>query len=202
MKTSETKEGIKKLVKELLILIIAITILYFAFTGGLRLLLNTDTPIMVVVSGSMRPTININDLIIIQGVDPTTLEVGDIIVFKNPNYPDQTCGSGHCIVHRIIEVESKDPPLFRTKGDANYAPDPFLVKGENIVGKVILIIPQVGIITRIFKPPYNYLTIIIIFTLFIILEARETFKQETEAAQQDTSGHTPKEEGEKETNET
>lgn len=135
---------------------------------------------MVVVSGSMRPTININDLIIVQGVDPSTLEVGDIIVFRNPNYPNQPCGSGHCIVHRIIDVVSRDPPIFKTKGDANYAPDPFLVKGENIVGKVILIIPQLGIITRIFRPPFNYLTILIIFTIFIIFEAKEIFKKEEE----------------------
>ena len=155
---------------------------------------------MVVVSGSMRPTININDLIIVQGVDPSTLEVGDIIVFKNPNYPDQSCSSGHCIVHRIIEVKSRDPPIFKTKGDANYAPYPFLVKGENVVGKVVLIIPQLGIVTRVFKPPYNYLTIVIVFTIFIIFEAKEIFKQETEEEyQEDSVEYTQREDSVEET---
>ena len=189
IKTNKNNSGIKKLIRETIILIVIVTILYFTFTSGMRYLLNTETPIMVVVSGSMRPTININDIIIVQGVDPRTLEEGDIIVFRNPNLPNQPCESGHCIVHRIVEVVSRDPPIFRTKGDANYAPDPFLVKGEYIIGKVILIIPQLGIITRMFRPPYNYLTIAIIFTLFIIFEAREAFKQvgkeEAEEADED-----------------
>ena len=178
VKTTEEDTRYKKLLKEIVVLIVLVIGLYIIFTGGLKLALNTDTPIMVVVSGSMRPTININDLIIVQGVDPHTLKVGDIIVFKNPNYPNQPCESGHCIVHRIIEIVKTNPLTFRTKGDANYAPDPFLVRENDVVGKVIMIIPQLGIITRIFKPPYNYLTIIIIFTLFIIMEAQEIFKEE------------------------
>jgi signal peptidase len=181
MNSREEKGGVKLLIEEIVILIIIIASIYLIFTVGLKIILNSEDPVMVVVSGSMVPTIKINDLIIVGGVDPKTLKVGDIIVFHDPRYPKQrSCEAGHCIVHRIIDVISTNPPIFKTKGDANLAPDPFVVSEENIIGKVVLIIPQLGVLTRAFKPPYNYLTILLILIAYIMYEAREIFKEEDE----------------------
>lgn len=173
--------GYKELLRELIILFVSIAILYLLVTSGLKYVLATETPVMVVVSGSMRPTININDLIIVQGVDPRTLDVGDIIVFKHPNLEGTSCEDGRCIVHRIVEVISRDPPRFRTKGDANPTPDPFIVEGEDIVGKVVLIIPQVGLLPRIIRPPYNYFLMVIIILVFILYEAQHYLKEDKES---------------------
>ncbi len=179
--SGENQDGLKTLAKEILVLAIIVGIVYLGFTYGLKIVFRTDTPIMVVVSGSMVPTINVDDLIIVQGVDPSTLQVGDIIVFKNPKFSNTaSCETGQCIVHRIISIVSRDPPMFRTKGDANLAPDPFVVSGSDVVGKVILIIPKLGILTRILKPPYNYLTILLILIGFILYEAKTIFGEEEE----------------------
>ncbi len=165
--------------KELVILTIIVLSIYFSFSYGLKLYLHNNTPVMVVVSGSMVPTININDLIIVQGVNPKTLKKGDIIVFHDPRFKiDPTCGEGHCIVHRIIQVINTNPPQFKTKGDANMLPDPFTVDSEHVIGKVIFIIPKLGIIPRAFKPPYNYLLIVIILVIFILYESNDLFQEE------------------------
>lgn len=171
----------KIILKELIILTIIISSIYFSFSYGLKLYLHNNTPIMVVVSGSMVPTININDLIIVQGVNPRILKEGDIIVFHDPRFKiSPTCGGGHCIVHRIIQVLNTNPPQFKTKGDANMLPDPFTIDSDHIIGKVILIIPKVGIVARVFKPPYNYLLVIIILVAFIFYEANDIFREATE----------------------
>ena len=171
----------KIILKELIILTIIISSIYFSFSYGLKLYLHNNTPIMVVVSGSMVPTININDLIIVQGVNPRTLKEGDIIVFHDPRFEiNPICSGGHCIVHRIIQVINTNPPQFKTKGDANMLPDPFTIDSDHIIGKVILIIPKIGIVARVFKPPYNYLLVIIILIAFIFYEANDIFREATE----------------------
>lgn len=176
---SNEEENLKTIIKEIAFIVITALLLYYGLTFGLSTVLNTKTPIMVVVSGSMKPTININDLIIVKGVDPTTLNKNDIIVFRNPSIPP-TSEYNQYIVHRIIEVISKNPPKFKTKGDANLSSDPFIVNGDHIIGKVIYIIPQLGIVTRIFKPPFNYITIVLILIIYLIYEANEIFKTKGE----------------------
>lgn len=171
----------KIILKELIILAIIVSSIYLSFSYGLKLYLHNNTPIMVVVSGSMVPTININDLIIVKGVDPRILKEGDIIVFHDPRFEiNPTCGGGHCIVHRIIKVINTDPPQFKTKGDANMLPDPFTVDSGHVIGEVVLVIPKLGIVTRVFKPPYNYLLVIIILIAFILYEANSVFRKTTE----------------------
>lgn len=167
----------KLILKEVIIATLFVAVIYFSFSLGIKIYLHTDTPIMVVVSGSMIPTINVNDIIIVKGVNPQTLKVGDIIVFHDPRFKiGSLCGDGHCIVHRIVEVIRDEVPKFKTKGDANMMQDPFIVDSNHVIGKVILVIPEIGIIARIFKPPYNYLFVVTILIVFILYEASEFFK--------------------------
>lgn len=96
-----------------------------AVWGGIRLALNTEYPILVVVSGSMCPPSNcvlpVGALVVIQGEDPSALRVGDIVVFRpNPTNPN------YLIIHRIIILytpsnDTAYPGLyaFVTHGDAN-----------------------------------------------------------------------------------
>lgn len=90
----------------------------------------------VVVSGSMEDAISVNDLIIDKA--QKEYSVGDIISFE----------SGSSVVtHRI--VGEKDGG-FVTKGDANNTEDRDIVKKENIIGKVVLTVPKIGLDNRIF----------------------------------------------------
>jgi signal peptidase I len=108
----------------------------FGFWFGLGLVLNTQDPALVVVSGSMcipydgacegwtswnhpfERTLHKGDLILIQGVNPAELNAdypnSDIIVFHKPSDPSEL------IVHRIVSEQEVNGTLyFRTKGDGN-----------------------------------------------------------------------------------
>ncbi len=136
--------------------LVAIVILgAVAVWGGIRLALNTSDPILVVSSGSMcqrlaNPdtnacTLAIGDLIVIRGVNPTTISNGSIIVFMN-NPADPS----FLVVHRVVGVVPASTSAFgqvsfRTKGDANPGPDDWTVygyiPGSWVVGVYQLTIP-------------------------------------------------------------
>jgi len=98
------------------------------------LALNTDMPVVAVVSDSMVPTLNRGDLIVAEG---GPVEVGDIIIYSGPrNYP---------IIHRVIDIKTDGLVTgFVTKGDNNNAEDPWLVKPNQVHGKVLTDIPLLG----------------------------------------------------------
>lgn len=99
----------------------------------------------VVVSGSMLPTIKIGDMIIVKKVDPTTIEVGDIIQFKQDKIR---------IVHRVIDIERKGSQIgFVTKGDNNSSPDGDLVLSEQVTGRLVLTIPKAGALSMLIRSP-------------------------------------------------
>ena len=99
----------------------------------------------VVLSGSMEPTIMLDDVIVVAEKD--SYEAGDIVVYQNGQM---------LVVHRIIEVGAD---TVTTQGDANNAPDA-PVRKEMIKGQVIATIPGAGGIVRLLKTPAVTVTLI------------------------------------------
>jgi len=90
-----------------------------------------------VISGSMRPTLDVGDVVIIAKVSADTVKPGDIIQFRE--------AKGVTTVHRVVEIqESEGQRVFITQGDANSEPDANPVLAANVVGKVIFEIPKIG----------------------------------------------------------
>ncbi len=104
----------------------------FSFYQIIGIALDTDVPIVAVKSNSMKPTFYKGDMLIIRGSD--NLNIGDIIVYSSKLH------SNH-IVHRII-MKNQDGMI--TKGDYNHKQDPWIVKNENVKGKVLFSIPLLG----------------------------------------------------------
>jgi len=136
------------------ILLILIALLgSLAFQEILALALHTSTPLHTPISGSMEPTLNIGDLLIIRGglkaeEIHASPKDGDIIIFRNPSDPNDLP-----IVHRAIKKIQKDGKwYFLTKGDNNPYDDykifGWLVPEDYIIGKVILVIPKMGYLLR------------------------------------------------------
>jgi signal peptidase len=75
----------------------------------------------VIVGGSMDGTINRGSVVFEESVPVTTLRVGDVITYTPPSGIDST----HLVTHRIFSIRKArgGERLFRTKGDANAAPD-------------------------------------------------------------------------------
>lgn len=164
-----------------------------AFWFGVRAVYRTDYPLLTVASGSMIPTLNVGDLIVVQGVlNVADLKAaprpeGDIIVFRNPSDKNEL------IVHRAINKTMNDGLWYiRTKGDANPAPDPwtgrdpldtwnYMVSEKLLIGKVVGRIPWLGYIPLYIRTPTGIvlliaLILIIIFAEYIPVSSK---KQET-----------------------
>lgn len=151
------------------IAIVAVGVL--AIWVGLITVFGTQNPFYVVSSGSMVPELQIYDVIVVQGNDPfEEVKVGDIIVFDRPT------GSERVIVHRVAAIIDDDPLTVRTQGDANPASIPgtdFPITAEEYIGTVAYVIPQIGLITRIFATqiggiPLNYIIIAVIVGIMIV----------------------------------
>ena len=194
------------------IMIAVIIGIVFGFWYGSQLVLNTQYPALAVASGSMctvksmrcdgwdhpfSPTLHKGDLIIIQGVDPDSIQDtypnSDIIVFHEPKSSSADVDS--LIVHRVIAKEKRNGlTYFRTKGDGNGRKWPEMLedperegdmwqdyRGENytwdnmiseklLVGKVIMRVPWIGRIALYMRNSSGMYLIIILIIILVIVE--------------------------------
>ena len=106
-----------------------------------------------VITGSMSNTINVGDVIILK--INSDYQENDIIVYEsNQNY----------ITHRVIEINENGVV---TKGDSNNVQDE-VINQEQVLGKVIKILPNVAKIKNIVTPTV-IVSIILIIMICIIL---------------------------------
>jgi signal peptidase I len=83
----------------------------------------------VVDSGSMRPTLNPGDVVMLKSERASEMAVGQIVAFHPPGEPRLT------VIHRVRAIrDTRGGIVFRTKGDANNAVDPWRAK---IIGDTV-----------------------------------------------------------------
>jgi signal peptidase len=149
-------------------IVIAVVLMVIWGTGiGLQFYLQTPTPLLAVESGSMEPVFYRGDLVIVRAVDPTTLVVGDIVIY---NASSLNGASGDVpIVHRIIEIQDVGGELrFITRGDNNPWPDRYYRTEDDILAKVIGSVKYLGFVTLILLPPTGLTSIIILIVTFLV----------------------------------
>lgn len=185
-------EPLRTLVELGLILLCAVLVwqvLWFSLSANLR----TDHPVVIVAIDmtpwyvtSMSPTLGAGDLLVIEGVDPSTLKPsasvgaqdGDVIVFPHPYYVHREwdwwklkwVDVPDLIVHRVVaKWVSGNNTYLRTKGDHNSGEDPFTIMGDAVVGRWTgLKIPLIGLIFLAAQDAAGR-TIIIVALAFMIL---------------------------------
>jgi len=149
-------------------------VLFEAYLSS-ALLLGTFTPLMVVPSASMAPTLNLGDLILVRGVDIAAIRQGDIIVFNVPAPYDRYTPSP--IVHRVVGVKVEgDEVYFETKGDNNPSADPWLVPVGNVIGKCVGKVPYVGLPILYLRTPYGLAALAAFIMLWIFYPRRRKVK--------------------------
>lgn len=119
---------------------------------------------LIVLSGSMQPTFNYGDLIVVKDVDYDTLKVGDIVSFKN--------GKKSTTTHRIAGVSSISDKCFETKGDANNVKDLGIVCKKDIQGKYLYKIIGLGSVILFIQSPIGFIVLmsfIILLCIYIYL---------------------------------
>lgn len=91
----------------------------------------------VIYSGSMQPALHVGDIVIIDKVETSSIQVGDIIQMITKD--------NITLVHRVVEKsETGNGITFITKGDANDDPDIEPVLEQNVLGKAVFNIPKLG----------------------------------------------------------
>ena len=105
-----------------------------------------------VASGSMEPTLKIDDVILVK-IMHDDLKKDDIIAFQNENV---------VITHRILLI---DGDTITVKGDKNNTIDKPINRSQ-VIGKVIKILPKFGIWKKIVTEPKILFAIFITLVLF------------------------------------
>ena len=93
----------------------------------------------VVLTGSMSPTINPGDIVLLAAPNKIEPKVGEITAYTGRRFSGEAVG---LFTHRIIGGNSSDG--FIMKGDGNAAPDVQRPKLNDINGVVFFVIPFIG----------------------------------------------------------
>ncbi len=153
-----------------------LTILFLGYFVDLSL--HSNRPLFgayVIVSPSMVPTIKINDAIIIKRVDHDQYRIGDIITFMSSDGQYQGLTITHRVVDKVVENEGI-LSQYTTKGDNNTAADPTPVFTNDIYGKVLFKIPNVGYVQSFFSKPINFfICLLVLGMLFTLYEVFRMF---------------------------
>ncbi len=122
-----------------------------------------------IISPSMQPNLNVYDIIIDKRVDDASkIEIGDIITFIS----NSSISKGMTVTHRVIDIiPDEDGKLqFKTKGDFNLTPDGAYVTEGDILGRVILRIPQFGRIQFFLARQGGWLLVVVIPSLIVLIK--------------------------------
>ncbi|GMI01039.1 hypothetical protein TrVE_jg11359 [Triparma verrucosa] len=115
---------------------------------GLMFLTKSESPVVVVLSGSMEPAFQRGDILFLNNQE-NPIRIGEIVVFKikDRDIP---------IVHRVLKVHenAEGEVELLTKGDNNriddrslYAPGQLWLKREDILGRAVGTLRYVGMVT-------------------------------------------------------
>eukprot|EP00246_Nothoceros_aenigmaticus_P005532 TRINITY_DN1765_c2_g1_i1.p1 TRINITY_DN1765_c2_g1~~TRINITY_DN1765_c2_g1_i1.p1 ORF type:complete len:181 (-),score=12.61 TRINITY_DN1765_c2_g1_i1:496-1038(-) len=129
---------------------------------GLMCVTGSESPVVVVLSGSMEPGFRRGDILFLRMSD-APIRAGEIVVFN-------VDGRDIPIVHRVIKVHTNHDGEVDvlTKGDNNYGDDRALyaqgqqwLQRHHIMGRAIGFLPYVGWVTIIMteKPYIKYILI-------------------------------------------
>ena len=95
-----------------------------------------DHRTVIVTTGSMTPTIDPGDAIVLEEASSDEIDVGDAITYGT---------SEGLVTHRVVAVRTIDGETwFQTKGDANEFPDPDLTPAAAVEGRVRWTVPRIG----------------------------------------------------------
>ena len=152
-----TKKIFKYIILNILIILFIINLI-LSFEENTHIL---GIYIFNIVSESMEPTLDINDVVVVQKCEPSQLQIGDIITFQQ---------NESIISHRIINITKEKGNLkFQTKGDNNKIPDANLLESEQVYGKVIFTIRKIGKVVNYIQNARGFINIVIFAVIVYIL---------------------------------
>lgn len=115
-----------------------------------------------VSSGSMRPELEVKDIILVRSCDGEDVEKGDIISYV----PETGEMKGNIVTHRVEKAPYKvgDEYWLVTKGDANEISDA-PIRADQVKGKLIAELPFLKVMFDFFATPWGLLALIALIIL-------------------------------------
>lgn len=136
-------------------------------------------PFAVVMSGSMAPTINTGDMVVLQRLREPA-RIGEIVAVPVPDDARARYGYPPVVIHRVVRIIGDQ---IRTKGDARPTVDPFTVPRTAVDARVIAHIPAGGRVLAFFHSAPGLLWLlcggVLFFGLPLLERARDARRQET-----------------------
>jgi signal peptidase len=112
--------------------------------------------LLVIRSGSMRPTLGVGELVLSRSTPATDIRVGEIVSFHDPAVEDQL------VTHRVVSVSRSGSELtVTTKGDANIATETWKIDDSSSVGRLLFAVPYVGRVVYLISSPYVLVIILV-----------------------------------------
>jgi len=183
-KKTKLREALKNNYIKTAILIVIVIGSVVSFWFGIRAVLRTEYPFMAVASPSMVPTLNVGDLIVVQGYADLSAvyaaskeDSGDIVVFWH-----YSSGRGleHWVHRAVGKFTANGKTYIRTQGDANPTSDPHynITTGaslpglpiEYVIGRVVANAPVLGQVALFMQTPSGRIIIIALVVALLIVE--------------------------------
>lgn len=153
--------------------IVVLVVIFAVLLIGVRLF---GIQVYSVISGSMEPEYPVGSLIYVKEVDPSEIEVDDVITYVLPSEIPST--------HRVVRIDEENQ-LFYTKGDANETEDGAPVHFKNLIGTPIFKIPYLGYVAYYIQhPPGMYIAIAAGAILLILVFLPDLFKKDKKKSQE------------------
>ncbi|MCR3906321.1 MAG: signal peptidase I [Tenericutes bacterium] len=171
------------------------SILFFVLSGLLILYIlmeifipNTTIKVFqfkpyVVITESMEPVLNVDDMIIVYNPNLDNLEEGDIITFMADIDYD---GTKEVITHYIhsITLNTENERVYRTIRHDGTVPDTWILGDSDIIGVYGFRIPQLGVFVAFLRSPFGIaavsVNILVIAAIIVIVKSGKKEIKNTE----------------------
>lgn len=126
----------------------------------------------IVVTESMEPEINVNDMVISKIFDIDDVKVGDIITFKaDIDYN----GTEEIVTHYIYSIDtSSDEAVIRTnrhfEDGETVTPDTWLIQESDVIGTYKTHVPYVGFVIGFITSVYGIVIIGLNIAIFLVIK--------------------------------
>lgn len=120
---------------------------------------------LIVLTGSMEPTLSPGDIVLVEPVTIDQVEVGDIVNF-HPHASDGRTFT-HRVVEKTVDTDGTRGTVLTTQGDANEDPDPMAVNAAMLQGRVSHVIPFYGKVVAQLQAKLLYLALVVVSLLAI-----------------------------------
>ena len=121
-----------------------------------------------IISPSMEPKIKVYDVVVdLNLFNQNSIKKGDVITFVS----NSNVSKGLTVTHRVVEVVSNPDGTksYVTKGDNNLKTDQATVNYNDILGKVLFKVPQLGRLQFLIANKFGWILVILLPALGVII---------------------------------